>query len=667
MSSKKFPGFLQWKQLFKVLKGTERKIFLIFTVLAVISATYLAISFYIGVTKSVPAFGGTYTEGIVGQPRFINPIYGETNDVDRTIIGLVFSGLMTYDKDGIIINDLAESYQISEDGKTYTFQLKNNLFWQDGVALTADDIVYTIETIQDSSYKSPLRANWLNIQVQKNSEKSVSFFLSSPYNSFLESCTVKIIPQHVWKNVLAENATLSSYNLQPVGSGPYVMSSIEQTSSGFIKNVKLTASSKYYAKSPYISTIIFSYFSSKEELVKAANQKTIDGFSLIDLDDNQSVAEKQIRQGWSLNEKFAVYSFTMPRYFAVFFNTQSTKILSDSNIAKALNYSVDKQELAQQLSNEFKKNLSVVDSPILPNYYGYQLATTIYNYDTESANALLDKSGYKLQEDGTRAKANTKTPAFQFKSYLKQGSSGNEVIELQGCLSRLDENFKSLLSNETSGKYGKGTESAVTAFQEKYLPDVPSTGETGPGTRKKLNELCLVKQDSMIKLKFKLVTINQPQLVKAAEILKDYWQKVGVAAEIEAVELSDLKDIIKDRDYDALLYGEALGSEPDLYPFWHSTQINDPGLNLSLYQNKKADQFLKSSRETQDFVAKAQAYESLQDIILADAPALFLYNPDYIYWVSEKINGIDTQKIVDPAKRFSNIQNWYIKTKRTWK
>lgn len=662
----KFPKFSQWKQIFKTLRGAERIFFLVFVVLAFLSASYLAINFYLNNTKIVPSYGGTYTEGVVGQPRFINPIYGETNDVDRTLIDLVYSGLMAYDKNGNLQNDLVKSYQISDNGKTYTFQLKDNLYWQDGIKLTADDVIYTIKTIQNSDYKSPLRASWLDVQTQKISDSSFSFSLNSPYNSFLENCAVKIIPQHIWKNVLPENAALSSYNLQPIGSGPYIMSSIEQDRNGFIKTLTLAANQKYYSKIPYISNIFFNFFSNKEDLIKSANQKTIDGFSITALDDNEALAEKQIQQGWSANEEFGVYSFSMPRYFAVFFNTQNSKILADPNITQALNYSVDKQDLAQKIGNSFKEKISVVNSPILPDYFNYSAPTINYDFNLDTANKLLDKSGYKIS--GTaRAKANTKTPAFQFKSYLKEGSSGNEVVELQGCLARLDNNFKNLLAGETNGKFGKGTGDAVTAFQKKYLPDTASTGEIGSGTRKKLNELCLVPQNNSIPLQFTLTTINQPQLIQAANILKDSWQKVGATVQIKTVELSELKDIIKNRDYDALLYGEALSSEPDLYPFWHSTQINDPGLNLSEYQNKNADQLLKDARETQDPQIKEQKYEKLQDTILSSAPALFLYNPDYLYWISKKIKGVDTTKIVDPAKRFENITSWYINTRRIWK
>lgn len=669
--SKKFPSFSQWKQIFKVLKKTERLFFLSFAILAFASAIYFIIGFYINSTQLVPAYGGAYTEGVVGQPRFINPIYGETNDVDRTLIDLIYSGLMSYDKEGKIINDLTEKYQISDDGKTYTFELKKNLFWQDGVPLTVDDVIYTIKTIQNSDYKSPLRATWLDVAIQKISENSFALSLGSPYNSFLESCTLKIMPQHIWKNIPPENFALSAFNLQPIGSGPYIISNLQQTNTGFVKSISLKINYKYYGKTPYISNLYFKFFSNKEDLIKSANQKTIDGFSISALSENQALAEKQVKPGWTAKEKYNIYSFSMPRYFAVFFNPQNSDALSDANITQALNYSVDKQNLTQKINEKFKAKVSIINSPILPNYFGYSEPTTSYDFNTETANNLLDKSGYKIQnkenQEITRMKANDKKPAFQFKSYLKQGSKGNEVIELQGCLTRLDENFKNLLSQETNGTYSKGTEKAIYEFQKKYLPEATPTGETGPGTRKKLNELCFLQQDNLIPLQLTLTTINQPQMVETANILKDFWQKVGFSINIKIVELSEIKDIIKTRNYEALLYGQALGSLPDPYPFWHSTQVNDPGLNLSTYKNKKTDQLLKDAREALNEEIKTDNYESLQEVILADTPALFLYNTDYIYWVSEKIKGIDTIKIIDPSKRFENINNWYIKTKRTWK
>jgi len=664
----KFPKFSQWKQIFKVLKKKERITLSVLFILAASSLIFLVGDFYFKNTEVAPANGGTYIEGVVGQPRFINPIYGETNDIDRTLIDLVFSGLMSYDKDGKIVNDLAESYKISGDGKAYDFVLKDDIFWQDGKPLTADDVVSTIKTVQNSDYKSLLRANWIDVDIEKTSDKSFVFRLKSAYNSFLENCTIKIIPKHIWENISPENFALSSYNLQPIGSGPYSFKGLKQIETGFIKNIDLTANRKYYNKIPFVSNVSFQFFEKKEDLIKAANAKTIDGFSLIPLDSNEAEAEKEIRQGWTKNKKFNAYHLSLPRYFAVFFNTRKTKLFSDINLRKALSYAVDKNEIVSQISSSTKEKLSVINSPILPGYFGYQEPKINYEFSTEKANDLLDKTGFKKIDSGQREKILDKKPAFQFKNYLSTNSKGKDVIELQGCLSRLpNDNFFNLLQGETSGTYGEGTENAVTEFQKKYLPDEKPTGEVGKATRTKLNELCTMPQESSQLLQFTLVTINQPQLVQVANSLKNYWQEVGVTVNIKAVEVSELKSIIKERSYDALLYGEALGNEPDLYPFWHSSQKSDPGLNLSEYENKDVDTLLKDARETLDNSLKQTKYETFQDIIVEDAPALFLYNPDYIYWVSAKINGLETTKIVDPAKRFSNIENWYIKTKRIWK
>ncbi len=664
----KFPSFSQWKQIFKVLKKSEAITLSVFLALAIATLAFLIINFYWSNTKLVSTLGGTYIEGVVGQPRFINPIYGETNDIDRTLINLVFSGLQTHDSKGGITNDLAENYTISPDGKIYDFQLKNNLFWHDGKPLTTDDIVFTIQTIQNSDYKSPLRANWIGVDVQKVSEKSVRFILKGSYNSFLENATVKILPKHIWQSVLPENFATLAYNLQPVGSGPFQFSKLSQNSAGFIKSFDLVSNRKYYAKPSFIANLSFQFFEKKEDLIKAASNREIDGFTLSSLENSKVIIQKEVHKAW-LKNNFSAYHFSLPRYFAVFFNNQKNSIFSDTAIRQAMSYAVNKNELLQKINTETKSTVFSVNSPILPDFFNYQQPTTNYNFDINQAKTLLDKSGFKENTTGGREKPITKKIAFQFKSYLKLGSSGSEVTQLQACLARLpNSNFSSTILNKiTSGTYDKTMEKAVTEFQEKYLPDVTPTGETGISTRTKLNTLCLTPLPNTQPLKFTITTIDQPQLIEVANALKSYWQAVGVQVEVSTLSTSDIKQVIKKRSYEALLYGEALGALPDLYPFWHSSQKIDPGLNLSEYDNKKADQLLKDARETTDPAVKQQKYEQLQNIIIADAPALFLYSPDYIYWILNSVQGIDTTKIIDPAKRFSNITNWFIKTKRVWK
>ncbi len=666
-----FPRLAQWKQIFKVLKRSEQIILLVFFILSLGSLSFLGVNLYANYTKAVPSFGGTYKEGVVGQPRFINPIYGETNDVDRSLIDLVFSGLMTYDKDGNIVKDLAKDYTISGDGKAYTFTLNDNILWHDGQRLTADDVIFTIKTIQNSDYKSPLRANWIDVAVEKISDTSLKLTLKQPYNSFLENCTLKIIPAHIWQYIPPENFTLSAYNLQPIGSGPFVFSNLVQAKTGFIERLNLQSNRRYFGSPSFISSVSFTFFNNINDLVKSASSGQIDAFTVEAADKNSvDIIGKKINRSWLGNNAFSAYHFSLPRYFAVFFNNQKASIFSDPNIRKALTYATNKPDLIAKINSENtlqKEIIQPANSPILPGFYGYAQPSDPYGFNTVKAAELLDKAGFKLNSQGVREKNVKKQPAFQFKNYLKVGSKGNDVTLLQGCLTRLDDNFKTLLEGETNGTYGKGTENAVTEFQKKYLPDAKPTGETGEGTRTKLNELCTTPSQNTQPLTFTLVTINQPQLVEVANMLKNYWQSVGVSVTINAANISELKTIIKNRNYDALLYGETLGMEPDIYPFWYSAQKIDPGLNLSEYENKDVDKLLKEARQTPDKDQKTTDLEKLQQIIITDAPALFLYNPDYLYWVHSNVSGIDTTKIADPAKRFSNVNNWFLTTKRVWK
>jgi len=128
-----------------------------------------------------------------------------------------------------------------------------------------------------------------------------------------------------------------------------------------------------------------------------------------------------------------------------------------------------------------------------------------------------------------------------------------------------------------------------------------------------------------------------------------------------------IQERLKPRAYDVLLFGQVAGIIPDLYPFWHSKQVQDPGLNLAFFKNEKADTLLLKAREAKDWTQLQESYQQFQKIILENSPAVFLYNPYYLYFTSKNIKGLDISKVPDPSKRFSEIEKWYIKTEKVWK
>jgi len=658
ISIKKWPSKPQWRQFFKILNKKEKVIFSSLLFLFFSSFLILAINFYFKNTEIKPAEGGIYIEGAVGFPRWINPLYAPSNDVDRDLTELIFSGLLKYDLNGKIVLDLARDYKILENGKIYEFYLKENLFWSDGKPLTADDVIFTIKSIQDPNAKSPLRGSWVGVTVEKISDLEIRFELKNESSVFLENCTLKIIPKHIWENISPQNFPLALYNnLKPVGSGLYQLKNLFQDKEGKINSLTLVRNPYYFGKFPYLNEISFRFFEKEEELIKNYRQGEIKGFTLTSLT--------------NFTDSANLYSLILPRYFAIFFNSGNSKVLSEKEVREALNYGTNKEEI---INNILEGRGKIVDSPLLPDIYGFNPPSKVYEYNLEKANDILEKAGFLKNETGIREKIVKKVIPFQFKSNLTFGSRGQEVEELQKCLAKDKEIYPEGL---VSGYFGNTTKEAVIRFQEKYKEDIlkpyeleKGTGEVKGKTREKLNEICFPIAEEKVLLKFSLATPNQPQLIEAANLLKKQWQALGVELEIKTFEIQNLaatEEVIRQRNYSSLLFGEVLGAIPDPFPFWHSSQKNDPGLNLASYENKECDKLLEEARKNLNEAERKEKLEKFQDILIEDAPVVFLYNPDYLYLVSKEIKGVNVKIIADPSKRFTDIEHWYIKIKRVWK
>jgi peptide/nickel transport system substrate-binding protein len=165
-----------------------------------------------------------------------------------------------------------------------------------------------------------------------------------------------------------------------------------------------------------------------------------------------------------------------------------------------------------------------------------------------------------------------------------------------------------------------------------------------------------------------IATANVPELANAAKDIEKSWNDFGVKTNIRVFEPSDLtQSVIRTRKYDALLFGLVTGRNPDLYPFWHSSQRNDPGLNIAMYTNIKADKLLEKMRQATSSDIFADEYADLRKIINSETPAIFLWSPDYIYAVPDKIHGVRLGEITTSGDRFLDVRNWYIETDHVWR
>ncbi len=566
----KWPSRSQWKKLPFLISSKERYFIIVLFILIAASLLTWHFSYRAKHTMLIPKHGGTYTEGIIGSPQYINPVLAQANDADQDISELVFSGLMKYDSQGKLIPDLAEDYRIKEEGKVYEFDLRKNVAWHDGKLFTADDVIFTINILQDPDYRSPLIFNWNGVDVEKIDDYAVRFTLKNPYAPFLNNTTIQILPRHIWENVLPTEFLLAEANLKPVGTGPYKFEKFEKSKRGTVKIIHLEAYDNYHLGRPYIKNIIFKFYVNEENLIQAYNQRNIDGLGFLSAQ-NQDIL-KRVR-------KLEIHSLKLPRYFTVFFNQSQSKALSEKPVRLALNYATNKQEIIDQVLNG---QGTPVHSPIPKGVFGHSSETKIYDFAIEHANNLLEAADWQKNEQ--------------------------------------------------------------TGIREKVI------------------------DEKVVPLEINLATTEWPELEKVAKLIQQQWLRLGVQVNLKILSIAEIQqEYIRPREYQALLFGEILGAEPDPFPFWHSSQKRDPGLNLALYQNKEADELLKDARQLSDPEKRKEKYEQFQRLVVEDVPAVFLYNPYYLYPLEKKVKGIEIENIPTPSKRFSAIENWYIKTKRVRK
>lgn len=169
-------------------------------------------------------------------------------------------------------------------------------------------------------------------------------------------------------------------------------------------------------------------------------------------------------------------------------------------------------------------------------------------------------------------------------------------------------------------------------------------------------------------LAFSLSTGDAPELKAAAQMIADDWTKLGAKVDLQVFETGDLnQNIIRPRKYDSIFFGEIVGRDLDFYPFWHSSQRTNPGLNIALYVNSKVDKILEDARATSDKTERDEKYNSFASIIRDEVPVVFVYAPDFLYVIPKKVHNIHIGELTTPGERFANVNEWYVNTNRIWK
>jgi len=592
LAKSRIPNLKQIKYLKRFLSRKELILINLCLLVILINVFVLGYNFYKTHVRLVPVAGGEYIEGLIGAPKYINPLYTNTSDVDSDLGQLIFSSLFRHGQNGELVKDLVTDYTLSEDGKIYTLTIREDGKWHNGEKVTTDDIVFTFNALTNLSYKSPLRLSFSGVSIAKIDEKTVKFNLTEPYAAFLELLTFGIIPENLWLPISPEAAGLAELNFKPIGSGPYKFKSLTKDKSGNIRSYNLAVNNDYYGPKPNLETLTFKFFSSFEEAVAALNENSVSGLSYLPAALKDSLVSKD-----SLN----FHKLNQPQITAVFFNQKNNPALADKKVRQALSLALSKSEIVAAV---FGEDAYLIDGPILPSSFAYNQEAKKYKYSPEEADKLLTESGWA-----------TTTITVE------------EIAKAETDKASTDEKIKA----EAEAKLAQGAGS----------------------WRKKDNKFLAIN----------LTTVETENNIKIAEKIKSFWEKAGVKTNLNITPVSQIQsEIIKPKNFEALLYGQVVGNDPDVYTFWHSSQTGEGGSNLANYTNKDVDQLLEDARLTSNQTTRIEKYKKFQEIMAEETPAIFLYSPYYTYTQSKKIKGFDVKNILTPSNRFANISDWYIKT-----
>lgn len=518
-----------------------------------------ALSPYYQTLQPVP--GGLYSEGLIGSFTNASPLYA-SGTADVVVSRLVFSGLFGYDNNDTLVGNLAHDWQVNPTGKQYTVILKPNITWQDGQPFTADDVVFTYQTIQNIEAQSLLYTNWQGITVTKQNTYTVTFDLPNQLTAFPYALTNGIVPKHLLKDIPTQQLRSASFNTSPIGTGPFEWKFVEVTgvsNADRQQRIALSAFNDYWGGRPKLDGFSVTTFSDDKHLIAAFKDKQLNAMSGLESRPDE-LADDNNLEVYATPETAAVMSF---------FNN-SRAPLNDVKVRQALVSGVN-HKLVATLSPYANK---LVDSPLLKGQLGYDPSVTQAAYNPDSANQLLDQAGWPRDAGGQRSK-------------------GGQPLTIS-------------LSSQDTVAY-----------------------------------------------------------TRTAQFLQEEWGKLGVKVNVHYYSGDDLQSVvIAGHDYDALLHGTSIGVDPDVFAYWHSSQasVSSQGrLNISEYKSTAADQALEAGRTRSDQALRTTKYHAFLTAWAQDAPALALYQPNFLYITRSPVFNYQRKAINTSADRLYNVNGWMVR------
>ncbi|HBG07324.1 MAG: peptide-binding protein [Geobacteraceae bacterium GWC2_58_44] len=495
-----------------------------------------------------PAAGDALVTGSIGEPSNLIPILS-SDSASSDISGLVYSGLVRYDKNYKLEGDLAQSWEVSADGLTITFHLRRGVKWHDGHDFTSRDVLYTYRVVIDPKTPTAYSEDFKQAKTaQALDPYTFRVSYAKPFAPALASWGMPVLPAHLLEG---KDITQSPLRRSPVGTGPFVFKE-------WIPGQKVTLESyrDYWEGAPYLGRYVYRIIPDSSTMYMELKSGGIDQMGLSPVQYQRQTDTPEFLS------RFNKFRYPASAYTYLGYNLR-LPLFQDRRVRQAITCAINKEEIVQGVLLGMGQ---IAHGPYKPGSWAYKAQVADPAYDPARAQALLREAGFVMGRDGVLAK---------------------------------------------DGK----------------------------------------------RLSFTIMTNQNDQRVKCAQIIQQRLKRVGIEVKIRVMEwASFITNFIDTGRFEAVLLGWTISQDPDIYDIWHSSKTEPKELNFIRFKNPEVDRLLDQGRGTFDVAKRRACYYEIQEILAREQPYTFLYVPDALPAVSSRFRGIEPA----PAGIMHNLIKWYV-------
>lgn len=319
--------------------------------------------------------GGTYIEATVGNVNSLNPMFATTGS-EKVLSKLMFATLSTIDYSGHVGLGLASSIVPDETGKVWTVTLKEGLKWSDGVDITINDVLFTVQLAKDATVNTSYSSNFSGVTIERIDDALI-FTLPSPYADFAATLNIPILPSHILSGVAPSKMLEHSFSTNPVTSGAFVFNAIQNVASSGDKIVYLSANPNYYKGAPMLSSFAIRTYTDTADIVSALSTGEVTATAELAAIDRELLSSNLVYEKQT----------TIASGVYAFLNTASP-LLSNTNVRRAIQQGINMNEVRSALEGE-----RPLDYPILQSQIELTDYPELLPYNLEAAKDALGAAG----------------------------------------------------------------------------------------------------------------------------------------------------------------------------------------------------------------------------------------------------------------------------------